>query len=83
MRLQFHALAYNLGDFLRTMTPPEKVKQWSMPTLREQPVKIGVKIVRHGRSIIFQMTEIMVSRTLVSENLIAIAALRPLPPAQC
>jgi hypothetical protein len=59
------------------------VKQWSLTTLRERMVKIGAKIVRHGRSVIFQMAEIAVSRVMFREILGAIAALRPLPPAQC
>ena len=83
VRLQLHALAYNLANFLRTLALPEEVAQWSMTTLRERLVKIGAKIVRHGRSIIFQMVEVMVPRQLFQKILTAIAALRPLPPARC
>ena len=54
-----------------------------MTTLRDRLVKIGAKTVRHGRSIIFQMAEAMVSRGLFRQILDAIAALRPLPPARC
>jgi hypothetical protein len=54
-----------------------------MTTLRDWLVKIGAKIVRHGRSITFQMAEVMVSRGLFPQILDAIAALRPLPPARC
>jgi len=83
VRLQLHALAYNLANFLRTLTLPETVKQCSMTTLRDRLVKIGAKIVRHGRSITFQMAEVVVPRVLFQEILGAIAALRPLPPARC
>ena len=83
VRLQLHALAYNLANFLRTLALPEEVKQWSLTTLRERLVKIGAKIVRHGRSITFQMAEVMVHRSLFQEILSAIAALRPSPPARC
>jgi Transposase DDE domain group 1 len=55
VRLQLHALAYNLANFLRSLALPVEVEQWSMTTLRDRLVKIGAKIVRHGRSIIFQM----------------------------
>jgi hypothetical protein len=41
------------------------------------------RIVRHGRSITFQMAEVMVPRDLFQTILGAIAALRPLPPARC
>jgi hypothetical protein len=54
-----------------------------MTTLRDRLVKIGAKIVRHGRSIAFQMPEVMVPRTLFRQILDAIAALRPSPPARC
>jgi hypothetical protein len=83
VRLQLHALAYNLANFLRTLTMPEAVSHWSMTTLRDRLVRIGAKIVRHGRSITFQMAKVMVSRGLFRHILDAIAALRPLPPALC
>src|ERR687885_705276 len=83
VRLQLHALAYNLGNFLRTLALPDAVKPWSMTTLRQRLVKIGARIVRHGRSITFQMAEVMVSRSLFQQILAAIAALRPSPPARC
>jgi hypothetical protein len=46
-------------------------------------VKVGVKVIRHGRSIAFQMAEVMVPRALFRQILDAIAALRPSPPARC
>ena len=46
-------------------------------------MKIGAKIVHHGRSIAFRMAEVMVPRALFQKILAAIAALRPLPPARC
>ena len=83
VRLQLHALAYNLANFLRTLALPAEVAQWSLSALRDRLVKIGAKIVRHGRSITFQMAEVMVPRALFQKILAAIAALRPLPPARC
>jgi len=74
---------YSLANFLRTLALPAEVAEWSMTTLGERLVKIGAKIVRHGRSIIFQMSEVMVPRALFQKILAAIAALRPLPPARC
>jgi hypothetical protein len=83
VRLQLHALAYNLANFLRTLTLPEAVSHWSMTTLRDRLVKIGAKVVRHGRSITFQMAEVMVSHDLFKQILDAIAALRPSPLPRC
>jgi Transposase DDE domain group 1 len=32
VRLQLHALAYNLANFLRTLATPEPIKDWSLTT---------------------------------------------------
>ena len=82
VRLQLHALAYNLANFLRTLALPAEVKQWSLTKLRDRLVKIGAKIVRHGRTVTFQVAEVMISRGLFQHILGAIATLRP-PPARC
>ena len=80
VRLQLHALAYNLGNFMRTLALPETVKHWSLTSLREKLVKIGARIVGHGRYVTFQMAEVAVPRSLFGEILRLIAQLRP-PPA--
>src|SRR4030095_9903850 len=41
VRLQLHALAYNLANFFRTLVLPDDVERWSLTTLREKVVKIG------------------------------------------
>lgn len=53
VRLQLHALAYNLANFMRTLALPEEVEHWSLTTLREKLVMIGAKVVRHGRYVTF------------------------------
>ena len=45
VRLQLHALAYNLGNFLRTLATPDAIKDWSLTSLKEKGVKIGAKVV--------------------------------------
>ena len=77
MRLQLHALAYNLANFLRSLALPQEVEQWSLTTLREKLVKIGARIVRHGRYVVFQLAEVAVPRTLFAEILRRIDRLRP------
>jgi hypothetical protein len=79
VRLQLHALAYNLGNFLRTLATPEPIKDWSMTSLKEKLIKIGAKVVRHGRYIAFQMAEVAISRHLFADILRLIAELRPRP----
>jgi hypothetical protein len=80
VRLQLHALAYNLANFLRTLALPEEIEHWSLTTLREKLVKIGAKIVRHGRYVVFQLAEVAVPRALFAEILRRIDRLRPRPP---
>jgi hypothetical protein len=58
------------------------VRLWG-PRARFLCFKIGARVVRHGRSIIFQMAEVMVPRGLFQTIVGAIAALRPLPTARC
>ena len=45
VRLQHHALACNLGNFLRTPATPEPIKDWSLTSLKEKMIKIGAKVV--------------------------------------
>ncbi len=58
---------------------PEGTKCWSKITLREKLIKIGAKVVRHGRYITFQMTEVAIPRPLFAEILHLIDGLRPAP----
>jgi Transposase DDE domain group 1 len=79
VRLQLHALAYNLGNLLRTLATPEPIKDWSLTSLREKLIKIGAKLVRHGRNVAFQMAEFAVQRMILREILRLIAELWPPP----
>lgn len=76
MRRQLFVLAYNLGNFLRQAVPPQSVRHWSLTTLREKLIKIGAKVVRHSRQVIFQMAEVAVPRELFRSILQAIGRLR-------
>jgi hypothetical protein len=40
VRLQLHALAYNLANFMRTVALPEAIKHWSLTSLRENSSKL-------------------------------------------
>ena len=79
MRLQLHALAYNLGNFMRTVAMPGTAQPWSLNSLREKLIKIGAKVVTHGRYVTFQMAEVAVPRQMFAEILSLIAQLRALP----
>ena len=79
VRLQLHALAYNLGNFLRTLATPEPIEHWSLTSLKEKLIKIGAKVVSHGRYVAVQMAEVAIPRHMFHEILRLIAALRPQP----
>ena len=79
VRLQLHALAYNLGNFMRTLAMPKTVQPWSLTSLREKLIKIGAKVVSRGRYVTFQMAEVAVSRQMFANILSLIARLRALP----
>jgi hypothetical protein len=79
VRLQLFALAYNLGNFLRRLALPKSVKKWSLRTLREKLIKIGAKVVRHSRYVVFQMAEVVVPRVLFRQILERIGRLRASP----
>ena len=79
VRLQLHALAYNLGNFMRTLAMPKTAEPWSLTSLREKLIKIGAKVVSHGRYVTFQMAEVAVPRDMFAEILRLIAQL-PAPP---
>ena len=63
VRLQLHALAYNLGNFLRKLATPEPIKEWSLTTLNEKLIKIGAKVIGHARYVAFQMAEPAIPET--------------------
>jgi hypothetical protein len=73
-------LAYNLGNFMRTLAMPKTAQPWSLTSLREKLIKIGAKVVSHGRYVTLQLAEVSVSRQMVAEILSLIGRLRA-PPA--
>src|SRR5438132_2500309 len=80
VRLQLRALAYNLGNFMRTLATPKTAEPWPLTSLREKLIKIGAKVVSHGRYVTFQMAEVAVRRQMFADILSLIARLRA-PPA--
>jgi len=67
VRLQIHALAYSLGNFLRTLATLELIKDWSMTSMKEKLIKIGAKVVSHGRYIAFQVAEVAIPKNPFAE----------------
>jgi hypothetical protein len=68
VRFQPHALACNLANFLRTLATPEPIKDWSLTSLKEKLIKIGAKVISHGRYVAFQMAEVGAPRRREEET---------------
>ena len=68
-------------DPQETWALPLEAEHWSLTTLREKLVKIGAKVVSHGRYVTFQLAEVAVPRNLFRKILSLIDDLlrRPAP----
>src|ERR1039457_5334153 len=75
-RPEFHLCATESHPL--TWTSP--CEDWSLTSLKEKLIKIGAKVVRHGRYVVFQMAEVAIARKMFQEVLRLIAELRPQPP---
>ena len=79
VRLQLFILAYNLGNFLRRLVLPRAIKDWSLRSLQAKLIKIGGRMVHHALRIIFQLSEVAISRELFAALLVRIARLNLAP----
>ena len=57
VRLQLFILACNLGNFLRRLCLPKAIKD-----VQIKLIKIGGRLVRHARRLVFQLAEVAVPR---------------------
>ncbi len=64
---------------MRTLALPKEVEHWLLTTLREKLVKLGAKVVSHGRYVTFQLAEVAVPRNLFQKILRMIDDLRRRP----
>jgi hypothetical protein len=53
---------------MRTLAMPKAAEPWSLTSLREKLIKIGAKVVIHGRYVMFQMAEFTVSGQVFKRN---------------
>ena len=76
VRLWVFILAYNLGNFLRPdLSGPKAVKHWSLRSLQVKFVKIGGRLVRHARRLVFQLAEVVVPKEVFRQVLERIGGL--------
>jgi hypothetical protein len=72
VRLQLFGLVYNLGNFFRTLVLPQGISHWTLTTLRDKLIKLGARLIKHARYVIFQVAEFVVTeRTFrnISQNM--------------
>jgi len=77
VRLQIHALAYNLCVFIQGLDLPEEIAGWSLASIQSRLIKIGVCFVRHGRKITFPLAEVAASGLFLRQIIDAIRNLKP------
>ena len=58
---------------------PETIKRWSLRRVQTKLIKIGGRLVRHARRLVFQLAEVMVTRDMFNEMLERIGRLRLVP----
>ena len=63
---------------MRTLAP-KTTEPSSLTSLREKLIKIGAKVVTHGRYVTFQLAEVAVSRQMFQEILSARLRAPPAP----
>jgi hypothetical protein len=79
VRLALCVLAYNLGNLLRRLGLHKAIKDWSMRSVPVKLIKIGGRLVRHTRRLVFQLAEVIVPRALLQGVLDCIGRLCPVP----
>jgi hypothetical protein len=79
VRLGLFVLAYNLGNFFRRFALPEEISSWSLTSLNERVIKVGARLVKHARRLVFQMAEVSLTRGMLAHILEKIRQLEPAP----
>ena len=79
VRLALFILAYNLGNLLRRLCLPRAVKHWSLRSHQVKLIKIGGRLVRHARRLVFQLAEVAVPREVFRQVLERIGGLHAAP----
>ena len=79
VRLALFILAYNPGNLLRRLCLPRAVKHWSLRSLQVKLIKIGGRLVRHARRLVFQLAEVAAPREVFRQVLERIGGLHAAP----
>ena len=79
VRLVLFVLDYNPGNLLRRLALPRVIRDWSLRSVQVRLIKIGGRLVRHARRLVFQLAEVAVPRALFQGVLDRIGRLCPTP----
>ena len=64
---------------MRRLGLPKAIKDWSLRSIQVKLIKIGGRLVRHARRLVFQLAEVAVQRELFQGVLNRIGRLCPTP----
>ncbi len=76
-RLKLFIMAYNLGNFLRTLALPEGIKRWSLRSIQLKLIKIGGRLIKHARYYCLLLAETVINHKIFSGLLNNIRHLSP------
>jgi hypothetical protein len=71
-----YVLGANFRAAFRDVAKAKSVHHWTLTTLWEKLIKIGVKVARHSKKIVFQIAEVALPRELFRAILERIGRLR-------
>ena len=64
---------------MRRLTLPKAVQEWSLRSVQLKLIKTGARLVRHARSLVFQVAEVAVPRDVWASVFAGIGGLRAAP----
>jgi hypothetical protein len=76
-RLKLFILAYDLGNFLRTLVLPKKIKHWSLKTIQLRLIKTGGRLIKHARYYCLLLAEVSITEKIFSGLMNNIRKLSP------
>lgn len=76
-RLKLFIMAYNLGNFLRTLALPEGIKHWSLRSIQLKLIKIGGRLIKHARYYCLLLAETTINEKIFSSLMRNIRRLCP------
>jgi len=77
VRLKLFIMAYNLGNFLRTLVLPDGIKHWSLRSIQLKLIKIGGRLIKHARYYCLLLAETVINAKVFSGLLTNIKRLCP------